>query len=261
MKINLYRLTRACLNIFGIRKNKNDEGVKGQFKAAAEKRAEYAQNSDTYDVDFLKFFENKEMNDILLQHNQIGPLNLPTGRIIACDPFYVGEEFTAPFERQVEPGKYPVIVVTGDFGWWGNRVAFAGVKLSDSKPARWELAKNILDQEAFNSLYGVDGGIGSFSDSEAAELLHQTLTAFYQQNPTGNYYEDILADEFALHVNWNDHRPDPQEKLNVIMFSSGFGDGVYSSYWGLDIDGDVAWLVTDFQLFTPEGTILSDVID
>jgi hypothetical protein len=32
------------------------------------------------------------------------------------------------------------------------------------------------------------------------------------------------------------------------MFSTGFGDGIYASYWGFDSDGQVVELVSDFEL-------------
>jgi hypothetical protein len=36
---------------------------------------------------------------------------------------------------------------------------------------------------------------------------------------------------------------------NLILFESGFGDGFYSSRWGLDGAGRPVMLVTDFQIF------------
>ena len=35
---------------------------------------------------------------------------------------------------------------------------------------------------------------------------------------------------------------------NVVMFASGYGDGAYASYWGLDSKGNVANITTDFGL-------------
>ena len=31
------------------------------------------------------------------------------------------------------------------------------------------------------------------------------------------------------------------------MFTSGLGDGIYSGYWGLDVDGNAAELVIPFM--------------
>jgi len=36
--------------------------------------------------------------------------------------------------------------------------------------------------------------------------------------------------------------------LNVAMLKSGWGDGVYASYIGADINGNICRLVTDFAI-------------
>ena len=97
--------------------------------------------------------------------------------------------------------------------------------------------------------------MGCFADQEAAALLSRALRDYEKQKPKGNYYNDVLAREFKEHEEWNVHYPDRNKNLNVIMVHSGFGDGVYSSYWGIDGSGKVVCLVTDFQLFTLHGTI------
>jgi hypothetical protein len=50
------------------------------------------------------------------------------------------------------------------------------------------------------------------------------------------------------------------EPVNVIAFSAGYGDGGYSTYWGLDERGNPACLLTDFAIFTKsiEGTVVVD---
>jgi len=39
-----------------------------------------------------------------------------------------------------------------------------------------------------------------------------------------------------------------QEKVDLAIFSTRFGDGVYPSFWGMDENGDETCLVTDFLL-------------
>lgn len=39
-----------------------------------------------------------------------------------------------------------------------------------------------------------------------------------------------------------------QEKADLEIFSIGFGDSVYPSFWGLDENGEPACLVTDFLI-------------
>jgi len=37
-------------------------------------------------------------------------------------------------------------------------------------------------------------------------------------------------------------------ELNIIMFHSGYGDGLYPSYWGIDEKGEICSLVIDFEV-------------
>ncbi|MEK4184179.1 MULTISPECIES: DUF4241 domain-containing protein [Bacillus] len=39
-----------------------------------------------------------------------------------------------------------------------------------------------------------------------------------------------------------------QEKVDLAIFSTRFGDGVYPTFWGMDENGDETCLVTDFLL-------------
>ena len=34
--------------------------------------------------------------------------------------------------------------------------------------------------------------------------------------------------------------------MRTVLFSSGMGDGIYSGYWGLDAEGEIACLVALF---------------
>jgi hypothetical protein len=42
--------------------------------------------------------------------------------------------------------------------------------------------------------------------------------------------------------------PDATKPDNVAIFSSGWGDGVYTTYVGLDEHGEVVCLLTDFEI-------------
>ena len=48
---------------------------------------------------------------------------------------------------------------------------------------------------------------------------------------------------------WANFCVDTFTGLNVISFSSGWGDGFYSSYWGYDDRGKIVSLVSDFALW------------
>ncbi|HEX2617960.1 MAG TPA: DUF4241 domain-containing protein, partial [Flavobacteriales bacterium] len=81
------------------------------------------------------------------------------------------------------------------------------------------------------------------------------LKQFYTTHPDGNIYTDHFDAEFAKSAapgtrsgDWlNYHFPDRPE-LNLTMFSSGFGDGVYPAYWGVNTSGEAVCLVIDFHV-------------
>jgi hypothetical protein len=39
---------------------------------------------------------------------------------------------------------------------------------------------------------------------------------------------------------------------NIVMFGSGFGDGVYPCYWGIDSSGEIVSLVVDLLVLSEE---------
>jgi hypothetical protein len=184
----------------------------------------------------------------------MGTLWMPTGRMYCCDPFLNHE--VSPMERAVMPGTYPVQLVLSPPADFGERVAAAGLIITDAVPTRWEPAtcRRGRDREAD---FRVDAGLACFMDASTRELLNDTMDRFDARHPEGNYYDECLAAEFASSVdparprragNWAMHHPVPGDPRNVAMFASGLGDGVYAARWGLDRRGRPARLVVDFAL-------------
>jgi hypothetical protein len=190
----------------------------------------------------------------------VGQVLLPSGRIIVADPFLT--HGVAALGRTVDPGRYPVSVVVARFPDTDQRVALATARITPGQPVAWELAKT-ADQAAASLApdqllgYGVDSGNGSFSSPEAAAVLAARPAS------SGTDDDPILV---ALNKNavdsWSsaDVILDPATGLDVVAFSSGWGDGAYPSWWGLDADGHAIVLMTDFgvldaPLGRPPGTV------
>jgi hypothetical protein len=231
-----------------------NSGSRSGWKQVLEKRNQYASQSASKPVDFTEYFTKSKIHGISLQRKSIGRVMIKSGKIVASDPFYAGEEFTLPFTTTVPPGNYPVVLCFANLKNWGERVAFAQIILKEGKPVRWEMAKTTAANPA-DYFYGVDAGLGCFADLESAKLLSQAMREYETKNPEGNYYGDILESEFKDHEDWNIHYPMNNKANNVVMFSSGIGDGSYASYWGFNAKNEVICLVTDFQLFNSEGGI------
>jgi Protein of unknown function (DUF4241) len=183
----------------------------------------------------------------------IGTLHLPTGRIVACDPFFAG--IALPFGRAVRPGAYAAQICLVTLPPYGERVALARILFQpEGRSTRFEEA---LKEFADAGRYYVEAGLGSFMDEMTRQRFAEVMARFYQERPEGNYYDDVLAAELKKSAvnpedprdvgSWNLHVL-PGSDLNIAMFASGLGDGAYSSYWGLDDASQVVSLTTDFGI-------------
>lgn len=215
-------------------------------------------------IDYNQFFDHKTINNTPLELLNLGELNLSTGQIIACDPLVCLYD-TSPFTRAVQPGKYPVIACIAKTENSGDRYAVVKLEFSKVKATKWEMAvtqyQEIEELKEDDDFFGfpVDAGLGCFCDLETQQFYTQFETEFMQINPDGNIYDDFFAAEFKKNaIDQNDpddigdwlnfylpNRPD----LNVIMFHSGYGDGMYPCYWGTNDNGKICSLIVDFQVF------------
>jgi len=187
-------------------------------------------------------------NATLRCHN-LGDMVASSGQIVACDLFV--DPQTAAFSVRLSPGRYPVVLSVAHFDDRDQRVAYAALKISDSKACSWEMAH--LPSQDITTLeedhifcYGVDSGTGCFMDVEAARALNAKIDA------DDNYFETLIAEMEKTYVHtwsWANVEMDPATKANVIMFSSGLGDGCYPSYFAFDQEHHPVLLVTDFGIF------------
>lgn len=213
--------------------------------------------ADKLAFDFKSLVDSVDLTEV-----SIGNLYLPTGKIIAGDPFFIHDQ--KPFKLKVNPGNYPVKLLIHKVEENHHRIAFSKIVFSDSPATNWTLAlteditddqiKSLQQGESFG--YGVDAGLGCFTDSETNSIFNETMDKFYESNPDNNYYDDLLAEEFKTASgqhplshdlgDWNNHFPIKGDNHNVIMFASGWGDGSYPTYLGLDSNGKITELITDF---------------
>jgi hypothetical protein len=183
----------------------------------------------------------------------IGKLHVSTGSIVACDPFACSS--AVAFSRRIPPGEYEVRLHRVDLGAAGPRIASARLIIQPDAPIATLEAAAIEGNGPLD--YFVDAGLGSFMDEAARAELARVIDEFYRAHPDGNYYTDILAAEFKRSAlspddpgdigDWTMHKF-PGTAHNVAMFASGMGDGAYKSYWGLDSNGEIVALLTDFAI-------------
>jgi len=179
----------------------------------------------------------------------MGNVELTSGRIVAADP--LAQPDRPALAKTVPVGEYPVRLYEA-FG----PVAAASMRLAEGKPDHWKLATipgqdvgTLKDDEIFG--YPVDAGLGSYMDADTLDLIDQREQLVQAQKPGSdvNYYDDVVASELdANNGVYALHRPVAGRKGNVAIFWSGWGDGFYPVFWGLDKDEHPLVLLTDFQV-------------
>lgn len=172
----------------------------------------------------------------------LGTFRLPSGQLVACDPFWC--EDARPFARPVPRGEFPLTLSVADFGNQ-RRIAFARLAFSAQPVVRWELA--LLEGQDPSTLqpgeffgYSVDAGTGAFMDLDAWRAFHAQMEQ--DEAFDGRLVEEMgkggVAGSLLL----------SSGPGSVAMFSSGWGDGAYATYWGYDARGNLAAALTDFYV-------------
>lgn len=176
---------------------------------------------------------------------KIGSLKITSGRIVACDPLLI-EEYGLPFTYVFPKGSFPVELAIARLENKGETVAFARIRFSDAPVARWEYAL-LKDQQQLPPGsedapgYIVDAGHGSFMDEDALKALDRRKVV----RLSGDVYKDINS---KFRNGWGATVYNSGES-NLAVFTSGLGDGRYSTYIGFDAAGQPCRLLTDFEIF------------
>ncbi|MDA0035215.1 DUF4241 domain-containing protein [Brachyspira hyodysenteriae] len=212
-----------------------------------------------FDLD--KPFRDKKFNDTELDILDIGEVNLSSGKIIACDPLaYMYDDQVTPFIQTVKPDKYKVsLLIIKD----EERISIAKISFSDKEPKRYELAvtgeedlSEVEEGEFFG--YPVDAGMGCFCDYDAATKYFEYENKLEEESggDFDNRYDDLFSDllednaknnpkyqsEYGDWLNWNV----PESDSNIVLFTSGYGDGYYPSYFAYDENDNICALYTIF---------------
>jgi hypothetical protein len=143
---------------------------------------------------------------------------------------YLGAD-AVPLQDRAAPGTYPVFVTVARFpDIPSDQVAFATVVVSDAPTVSWVRRTTIA----------VDGGTASFTSTEG-------LAALTRLTGGGTDVEALAFDSLTAHDGVVTEYP-IEGGLDLAMFSSGYGDGGYNVYVGLDGDGQPTRFVIDFAI-------------
>lgn len=197
------------------------------------------------------FFPDTQISQDSLQFTLyarfLGNLPVPSGRVVAADPVSLHSQ-TQPFTTRFPRGRFPVELAMARFNG-DERVAFARILFSEAPVVSWEPAllpgqKPLpLRSEAYYG-YPVDAGMALFMD--AANV-----------GPLNRYLADRAASENLMVTSFRLDTESPSSGFlyalppdTVAAFSTGFGDGSYATYVGLDAQRRPCRLLTDFQVIS-----------
>lgn len=170
--------------------------------------------------------------------HELGKIKVVSGKVIACDPVVMFH--ATPFTQKFPIGEFPVHLAMAKINK-GESVAFSRIVFTDEAVDKWEFAlmegqKPISLKDSNYYCYGVDAATGIFIDSAANDLYNKkaiTWDAVFVDKAEKYGYKGFIHD-FDGH--------------NFATFTTGFGDGCYSTYIGFDKHGNVCQLLTDFGL-------------
>jgi hypothetical protein len=189
---------------------------------------------------------------------------LPTGHVVACDPFSIFPG-TAAFEVTAPPGTYPmrawVATVQGGDAEQQKRVVALQLVIANEPTERWEMA--LTEDQDLESLSGeqfyghsVDGGTSTLADLVAAQALSawewdQIEDAFFPGSRPR--LPRLLSAPKPASLPAPPPVPgartvvvDKDTGANIVAVESGWGDGAYPSFVGYSRNGRVTCFATDF---------------
>jgi hypothetical protein len=168
-----------------------------------------------------------------------GTLNLATGNVTACDPFW-GAQVERPVAISLARGLLDSPDPVALLG--------AAVKLTvrDEPVVAWEVALQPEQDPATlqpDQIYtmGVDSGHGSLLDASAVGVLAQLDEPGSELD---RLFEQVWSKE------WANLMVDQASGLNIVVFHCGLGDGGYATWIGRDAAGEPACFVVDLRVFS-----------
>mgnify|MGYP003589516230 FL=1 len=128
-----------------------------------------------------KLFGKSFIENPLIESFEAGKINLPTGKIVACDPVLTND--MKAFKINFPQGEFPVLVHKERES---NCVAYVEIVFSEDKITDWKLATTddqnadeLKGEEIFG--YPVESGMGCFMDFETQNNLNHLENRLFQR--------------------------------------------------------------------------------
>jgi hypothetical protein len=189
-----------------------------------------------------------------------GYLTLPSGKLVACDPFVFLQASDNPHVL-VPPGRYPVSVTLADVSENLDRShireAYATVRLANGLEVYRRALSLASDGEPREPLddgtfigFGVDSGTACFVDDEAIANCMPSGVDWYK-----TFFDNGSDDSWFAQMDDPNHigfglanlkLPLAQNGENIIIIHSGWGDGAYPVAGSFDANHQLLAVHIDF---------------
>lgn len=170
-----------------------------------------------------------------------GPIYLPSGRLVACDPFAAMQAKGNPLVL-VPPGRHPVTVTLADVSpeLDGSHIreAYATVRFAEGADARRRALPLMPEGEPAPDLkegefigFGVDAGTACFVDEWSIENCMPAGDTWYEglfENERSDCWFARMDDPQEIRAGIaNITLPLARDGENIVIVHSGWGDGTY----------------------------------
>lgn len=188
----------------------------------------------------------------LIETLEVGNINLPTGKLVACDPLITSE--MPSFQIEFPIGEFPILVHKERDS---NCVAYVEIVFIPSTVVRWELAickgqhmHDLKEGEIYG--YPVESGMGCFMDVETQECLNRLEKRLFHRKGEEfmGIYEEFFHEHFFQQQGAINQyaflTPQEDHAGNIFAFETGYGQGFYASYIGFDSNELPVKIVSEF---------------
>ncbi len=208
----------------------------------------------TAPIDFGKVITEGSAYGVKLGYAEYSFLTSESGRYVMFDAYAASHKY-APFETECPAVAYPFCLTCQSDD--GERVAYCGLRMGDDLPAVWkpcfagEAAKiyGRLAVDGNAAAVPVSSGVCGIASVEAYEkyFAHikdemHPLSGFIVLDGQTHTAVDIYGERYAI-------------------FSTGWGDGRYKCYVGLDGGGKAVALIVDFGMIEYPSAVSGETVE
>jgi len=189
-----------------------------------------------------------------------GSLSVPSGRLVACDPFACMDAGNNPYVP-IPPGTYPVTVTLADVSDEQDRShireAYATLRIAPGVESYRQVLALAREGEARPTLTGdefigfpVDAGTACFVDDLSTKTCMPVPNTWFEglfENDQPQAWSNMMDDPQHIR-NGLANIPLPLAKNgeNIVIIHSGWGDGTYPVIGSFDSGGKLLAVHIDF---------------